>query len=179
MNTEIEREVIKMMNEAIRKYLVDGYNEVAYTHNYILGWADNKTGMVYGYRVMAATALLAWITSIDRASTKNGGTLQLKFKPTRAQKAIIMENAVEIKPICTVEYLESVRANSTGTERNRGYIFERLACEVFGLEQNTQPNAKATTCGDGKDACGVHYQIKFDKATFIDEKTLKNFKKSA
>ena len=164
-----------MMNEAIRNYLVEGYNTVAYTHNYILGWADNKTGMIYGYRVMNATNLLAWITGLDKASKKNGGTLQLKFKPTVAQKAIVIENAVEVKPICSINHFEQERAQATGTEKNRGYIFERLACEAFGLVQNEQPNAKATDCGDGVSADGIHYQIKFDKATFIDEKTLKNF----
>ena len=71
--------------------------------------------------------------------------------------------------------LDLPSAGNTGTEKNRGYIFERLACEVFGLIQNEQPNAKATDCGDGVSADGVHYQIKFDKATFIDEKTLKSF----
>lgn len=164
-----------MMNEQIKKYLVDGYNEVAATHNYIFGWNDGT--MVYGYRVMNAENLLAWITTTDKASKKNGGTIQLKFKPNKAQKAIITEQAAEIKAVCTVEYIEQTRAHSTGKEKNRGYIFERLACEVFGLEQNTQPNAKATDCGDGRDANGTEYQIKYNTATFIDEKTLKNFLK--
>lgn len=168
-----------MINLAMHKYLVDGYNQVAYTHNYIFGWADNRTGMIYGYRLMFADDMLNWITNLDRASTQNGGTLQLKFKPSVAQKAIIAQHAVEIKPICTISYFEQVRANSKGKEKNRGYLFECLACEVFGLTQNKKPNEKVTTSGDGISAEGVHYQIKFDKATFIDEKTLHNFLKNA
>lgn len=167
------------MNEMVHKYLVDGYNEVAYTHNYILGWADTKTKMIYAFRTMDSKELLAWITTLDKASSKNGGTLQLKFKPNRAQKAIIMENAVEIKAICTVDYFEAIREEAKGLEKNRGYIFERLACEAFGLAQNTKANEKATDCGDGVSPAGVHYQIKFDRATFIDEKTLKNFREKA
>jgi hypothetical protein len=162
-----------MANEVIKKYLVDGYNKVAATHNYIFGWVE--CGMVYGYRVMDAENLLAWITTTDRASKKNGGTVQLKFKPNRAQKLMINTEAVEVREVCTEDYLEDIRAHATGKEKNRGYIFERLACEVFGLEQNTQPNAKVTDCGDGRDADGVEYQIKYNTATFIDEKTLKNF----
>lgn len=162
-----------MTNELIKKYLVDGYNTVAATHNYIFGWVEQ--GMVFGYRVMNAKNLLGWISSIDTASKKNGGTKQLKFKPNKQQKLMITAEAVEIKMICTENYLEEIRANATGKEKNRGYIFERLACEAFGLEQNTQPNAKATDCGDGRDANGIEYQLKYNTATFIDEKTLKNF----
>lgn len=165
-----------MANEIIKKYLVDGYNKVAYTHNYIFGWVDK--GIVYGYRVMDAENLLAWITTTDKASTKNGGTIQLKFKPNRQQKMMIMTEAVEIKEVCTEEYLETIRATATGKEKNRGYIFERLACETFGLIQNTKSNAKATNAGDGQDANGIHYQIKYNTATFTDEKTLKNFLKN-
>jgi len=165
-----------MANEIIKKVLVDGYNKVAATHNYIFGWIEQ--GMVMGYRVMDAENLLAWITTTDRASQKNGGTIQLKFKPNKAQKLMITTEAAEIKFICTEDYMENIREHSTGREKNRGYIFERLACEAFGLEQNTQPNAKATDCGDGRDANGTEYQIKFNTATFIDEKTLKNFLKN-
>lgn len=164
-----------MANEIIKKYLVDGYNKVAATHNYIFGWVEQ--GMVYGYRVMNAENLLGWITTTDKASQKNGGTIQLKFKPNRQQKLMITTEAVEIKEICTADYIEEIRNHSTGKEKNRGYIFERLACEAFGLEQNTQPNAKATDCGDGRDANGIEYQIKYNTATFIDEKTLENFLK--
>lgn len=164
-----------MANEIIKKYLVDGYNKVTATHSYIFGWAEQ--GVIVGYKVMDAEKLLAWITTTDTASKKNGGTVQLKFKPNKAQKLMIATEAVEVKIICTEEYFENIRANSTGKEKNRGYIFERLACEAFELEQNTKSNAKATDCGDGRSADGIEYQIKFNTATFIDEKTLKNFLK--
>lgn len=168
-----------MENKVIRKYLVDGYNSVTFTHNYIWGWMDTKTKMVYGFKTMNSANLLPWITKLDVASEKNGGSIQLKFSPDREQKRIITDNAVEIKPICTIEHFEEIRANATGIEKNKGYIFERLACEVFNLKQNTKPNAKATECGDGIDTNGIHFQIKFAKATMIDEKTLKNFKEKA
>lgn len=164
-----------MINLTMQNYLVNGYNAVAFTHNYIFGWADNKTGMVYGYRVMNAEALLAWISCLDKASSKNGGTIQLKFRPNVQQKAIIMSNAVEIKPICSIDYFEQTRTKACRTEKNRGYLFERLACEAFGLVQNQRSNVKSSKAGDAIDANGVQYQIKFEKAVFIDEKTLHNF----
>lgn len=166
-----------MTNTAMQKYLIDGYTKVAYTSNYVYGWPDKATGMVYAYVCKNSDNLLPYITKLDRASQKNGGTYQLKFKPDMAQKAIIIEAANEIKAICTIDYMEKVRAEATGNEKNRGYIFERLVCEAFGFIQNTKANEKATDCGDAVDMDGNHYQVKFNKATYIDEKTLANFMK--
>lgn len=157
-----------MKNEAIHNYLVTTYNRLAYTHSYIFGYVAN--GMVYGAQVDDAKDLLPYITCLDCASTKNGGTIQLKYKPNKNQVALIIENASTIKPICTERYLEN---EFHTTKWNRGQIFERLSAQVFGGHQVGSKTAKFTESGDIV-ADGIHYQVKFLKATFTDEKTLKN-----
>ena len=160
-----------MKNELVKKYLCDEYNRLAYTHSYIYGYAIK--GMIYAARVMDGSSLLHYIATIDRASKKNGGTLQLKYKPSLKKIAMITAEAVEIKPICSVEYMESIKANATGLEKNRGYIFEKLCADIFGGELNEKSNAKFTTDGD-MTINGVAYQLKYAGATYTDEKTLKN-----
>lgn len=156
------------MNENVLKYLIDEYNHLAYTHDYIFGFVMN--GMVYGAKVENAKELLKYICSLDRASSKNGGTFQLKYKPTKAQVSVIITSAKEIKEICSVEFLENEYRNG---KHNRGQIFEELSASVFNGKQVEKKNAKFTDCGDIT-IKEKHYQVKFLKATFTDERTLKN-----
>jgi hypothetical protein len=159
-----------MTNENILNYLIKSYNELAYTHNYIMGYVAE--GMVYGARLENAENILTFITSLDRASKKNGGTLQLKYKPNKKQVAVVIENATEIKAICSVDYLEKLNKE---TRHNRGQIFETLSAKVFGGYQVEKKNAKFTECGDII-VNNRHYQVKYLKATFTDERTIKNLK---
>lgn len=160
-----------MANEQIKKYLCDEYNRLTYTHSYIYGYTVK--GMVYAARIMDGSSLLHYIASVDKASEKNGGTFQLKYKQSAEKIAMIVAEAVEVKTICTVDYMENIRNTASGLQKNRGYIFENLCAEAFGGELNTKPNAKFTTDGD-MTLDGVPYQIKFNKATYTDERTLKN-----
>ena len=159
-----------MTNENIMNYLINSYNELAYTHNYIMGYV--MEGVVYAARLEEAADLLPYITSLDRASKKNGGTLQLKYKPNKNQIALIIEKADEIKTVCSLEYLEKLNKEN---RQNRGQIFETLSAEVFGGYQVEQKNAKFTDCGDII-VNNRHYQVKYLKATYTDERTIKRFK---
>ena len=159
-----------MTNENIKKYLCDEYNRLSYTHSYIYGYAVH--GMVYAARVMDGRNLLHYIATLDKASSKNGGTIQLKYKPNGNKIALIVAEAVEVKPVCTVEYLESLY-HADGNKKNRGYLFETLCADVFGGVLCDIPNAKFTKCGD-MTIGETHYQIKYAKATYTDERTLKN-----
>jgi hypothetical protein len=53
---------------------------------------------------------------------------------------------------------------------NKGEIFEKLVTENFGQEW-TKDNVPFTKGGD-LTVNGIAYQIKFEKATFTNEKTL-------
>lgn len=160
------------MNESIKAYLVEEYNARAYTHAYIFGHAVG--GMVYAARVMDARQLMPYIVTLDKASSKNGGAFSIKYKPNAEKWALITASAAEIRPICSVDYLEKLNAES---KQNRGQLFESLAAETFGMKQWEAKNAKFTDCGDMVAKDGTHYQVKYDKATFTDERTLKNLTK--
>lgn len=160
-----------MENITITAYLTSEYTRLAYTHSYIFGYAIK--GMVYAARVMDARGILPYIASLDRASSKNGGTYSLKYKPNMDKVAIIIANACEIRPICTVDYMEQTFANS---KLNRGQIFEDMVIDAWHGHRVGGKSAKFTDCGDMV-VDGIHYQIKYNKATFTDEKTLHNLAK--
>lgn len=157
-----------MENTAIKSFLTGEYNRLAYTHSYIFGYA--LKGMVYAARVMDAREILPYIASLDRASSKNGGTYSIKYKPNMDKIAVIMSKACEIRPICTVDYMEQMFANS---KQNRGQIFEDMVIKAWNGKPVGGKNAKFTDCGDMV-VDSIHYQVKFNKATFTDERTLHN-----
>ncbi len=152
----------------LHDYLVHEYTRHAYTHAYIFGYAEK--GTIYAARVENATEILGAITHTDCASPKNGGTVSLKYRPNRKQIALIASVASEIRPVCSVEDLENLFHNS---RHNRGQIFERLAVEVFGAIKNPNDHDDFTKAGD-LTIGGKAYQVKFNKATFTDLKTLRN-----
>lgn len=168
MHRKREREMLKM-NENIKAYLIGEYNRLAYTHHYVFGYIES--GMVYGAVIDNGTDILPFITRIDRASSKNGGTLSLKYNPNKAMLAIIKARATKIVPIMTEDLLETLNAE---TKHNRGQIFEEKVAEIFKASRPEKMNAKFTDCGDII-MNGVHYQVKYLKATFTDERTIHKF----
>lgn len=158
------------MKESVKTYLLCEYIRLAATHAYIFGYAVG--GVVYAARIMDARALLPLLTYVDKASSKNGGTYSLKYRANMTTWAAVVSQAVEVKMVCTVEYLENLKANS---KKNRGQLFEELVAKTFGGELETKSNLKFTEGGD-MNLDGVAYQIKYTKATFTDEKTIQNLK---
>lgn len=150
-------------------YLLEKYHGLSYTSNYIMGRPVG--GLVYAARLKGVDlATLVTVATLGKASSKNGGTLSVRFQPNLEQWAYITAHAVEIKVICTVEFLEKW-AKEHG--KNKGQAFEILTCEAWGGELESKPNAKFTEAGDmyiNEEA----YQAKYYKATFTDEKTLMN-----
>jgi excinuclease UvrABC helicase subunit UvrB len=57
---------------------------------------------------------------------------------------------------------------------NRGQLFEKMVAQAYGMTQVESKNAKFTQSGDVIDSNGKHYQVKYNKATFSDERTLHN-----
>lgn len=158
------------MNDTMKKFLINEYNRLAATHSYIFGFAIG--GVVYGARVMDARNLLWLVTYLDKASSKNGGTYSLKYRPNSKTWAALVTEAEEVKAICSVDYLENLKANS---RKNRGQLFEELVAKTWGGELETKSNLKFTEGGD-MNLNGVAYQIKYMKATFTDERTIQNLK---
>ena len=157
------------MKENILAYIMSTYARLAYTPAYIFGYAIK--GTIYAARVTNADTILPYIATLDRASSKNGGTYSAKYKPNMKKWAIIMSAAVEIRPVCSVAYMEQRKAESG---RNRGQLFEDMVAAIFDMKQVDSKNAKFTECGDVIAKDGTHYQVKYNKSTFSDEYTLHN-----
>ena len=132
------------------------YNSKAFTHNYIIGFCDK--GIVY--YVKAKSSQLVNLLAIDKGSRGSGWAL--RFKPNKTQKAILFTLGAE--RLCTECEFEAMVANS---KYNRGEIFEKLITELLG--QTWHKDNVPFTDGPDVEANGIGYQIKYNKATFINE----------
>jgi len=153
-----------MANEIIKKMLQDGYNKMAYTDKYIMGWTLRHVV----YFTVCDRELVDRVTCIDKAS--RGAGYALRFKPTTEQKYMLMANGAEV--LCSEKQFNELVVDS---KYNRGEIFEKLVTEYAGQEWE-KDNIPFTMAGD-IEWNGVAYQIKFEKATFTNEKSLMNLMK--
>ena len=151
-----------MKNANIFENLLNGYNELSYTTHYILGF--QFAGMIY--MAYEEEKDLAVLMTLDSASRSQG--YSLRFKPNKAQKAIMMKNAIAL---CSVELFEDMVAES---KYNKGEIYEKIVTERMGQVWE-KDNVPFTQAGD-IEIDGVAYQIKFEKATFTNEKTMLKLK---
>lgn len=143
----------------ILNYLINSYNTLSFTHNYIFGFEFK--GIIYA--VTATAEILPYILKVDKAS--RGAGYALRFCPKVAQKLFLLSKGAEV--ICSSEYFKAEVANS---KYNNGEIFEKLVTEKFGQIWK-KDNVPFTEDGDIT-VNGTAYQIKFQKATFTNEKSL-------
>ena len=148
-----------MTNTALFHSLITRYNKLAYTHNYIFGFFFN--GNVY--MVEATAEILPYILKLDKASRGQG--YSIRFSPNKEQKTFLLSKGANL--ICSKEYFDTCVATS---KYNKGEIFEKMITEYFGQEWE-KDNVPFTDGGD-LETSGIAYQIKFEKATFTNEKTL-------
>lgn len=153
-----------MTNEVIKKMLQDGYNSVAFTDQYIMAYQYKGTV----YFTIADRHLVDRVTCLDHAGRGQG--FSLRFKPNNNQKLLLM--AENCTPLCSTKFFDDMVNN---TVYNRGEIAEKLITEYYGQEW-VKDNVPFTKAGD-IEVNGIAYQIKYEKATFTNEKTLKNLKK--
>ena len=146
------------MNEPLFYSMIARYNHFSYTHNYIFGF-EYKGNI---YMTFATSEVLPHVLCLDKAS--RGAGTALRFKPNNSQKLLLLQKS-EI--ICSADYLKSEVDNSI---YNAGEIFEKMVTERFG-QVWVKDHIPFTDAGDievGK----IAYQIKFQKATFVNEKSL-------
>lgn len=146
-------------NPTLFQMLIDRYNALAYTHNYIYGFFYKN--MVY--MVETDATVMPYILKLDRAS--RGAGYSLRFCPTTIQKVFLLSHGA--KPLCSKKFFEETVANSI---YNKGEIFEKMVTEYFGQTWE-KDNVPFTEDGD-LTVNGTAYQIKFEKATFTNEKSL-------
>ena len=151
------------MNTALLFDMTNRYNSLAYTHHYIFGFAYK--GNVY--MAHAESDILSAILMLDKAS--RGAGYALRFKPNNAIKVALLTNATLL---CSKAYFEEVVADSI---YNRGEIFEKMVTEYYGQEWE-KDDIPFTEDGDIT-VDGIAYQIKYEKATFCNEKSLANMEK--
>lgn len=147
-----------MTNTTLLKDLIDRYNALAYTHEYIFGFSYK--GVVY--MAHANKCLLPYILKLDKAS--RGAGMALRFCPTSNIKVYMLQFA---KPLCSTKFFDETVA---ATKYNKGEVFEKMVTEAYGQEWK-KDNVPFTDDGD-LTVDGVVYQIKFEKATFTNEKSL-------
>lgn len=148
-----------MTNTVLFAHLIEGYNKLAFTHNYIYGFCFQN--MVY--MVKATAEDMPFVLKLDKAS--RGAGYALRFKPNKAQKTFLLAKGATA--ICSKEFFEVTVKES---KYNRGEIFEKMVTEFYGQTWE-KDNVPFTDDGD-LTVNGVAYQIKFEKATFTNEKSL-------
>lgn len=151
------------MNTTLFFSMIDKYNTLSYTHDYIFGFTFK--GNVY--MVETDKSVLPFVLKLDKASRGQG--YSIRFKPTTEQKMFLLSHGYATL-LCSKAFFEETTAKS---KYNKGEIFEKMVTESFGLEWK-KDNVPFT---DGGDIVVNHiaYQIKFEKATFTNEKFLARF----
>lgn len=153
-----------MQNEVIKKMLQDGYNNVAFTDQYILGWKIDHVV----YMAVCDRGTVDRVTCLDRAS--RGAGYALRFRPNKEQKMLLMTcGAVAL---CSEKFFNDM---VTESKYNRGEIFEKMVTEKFGQVWE-KDNVPFTEAGD-IEVNGTAYQIKYESATFTNEKLLASLTK--
>ena len=148
-----------MTNTTMFNHLIEGYNKLSYTHNYIFGF--EYKGVIYATTV--TNEVLPYVLKLDKAS--RGAGYALRFKPTTEQKLFLLAKGAEV--ICSSELFKNEVDNS---KYNNGEIFEKMITEKFG--QIWKKDSVPFTDDGDVTVDGIAYQIKFQKATFTNEKSL-------
>lgn len=151
--------------EIVKKMLQDFYHESAYTDRYILVYTIS--GVVY--MTFCNAEMVNRVTCLDTASRGHG--FSLRFKPNKAQKQMLLANGATA--LCSADFFDAVYQNC---KYNRGEVAEKMVTEYFGQIWE-KDNVPYTEAGDIV-LNNIHYQIKYEKATFTDEKTIDNMKKA-
>ena len=148
-----------MKNANLFNAMIARYNALSFTHNYIYGFIYKK--MVYIVKTDAS--MMPYVLMLDKAS--RGAGFSLRFKPNTSQKILLISKGAQI--LCSQEAFEQALEES---KYNRGEIFEKMVTELFGQVWE-KDNVPFTDDGD-LTVDGIAYQIKFEKATFANERQL-------
>ena len=154
------------MNTALKEKMVEFYNTNAYTHEYMFGFLFN--GNIWMVKV--TSQILPYVLVLDKAS--RGAGYALRFKPNKAVKTQLLAHGATL--VCSEELFEELFADSI---YNRGEIFEKLVTEMFGQTWE-KDNVPFTDDGD-LTVDGIAYQLKFEKATFINEAQMMRMQEAA
>lgn len=152
----------KLVKTVIFKTLIDYYHKMSFTNNYIMAFI--YSGIVYMVNIDSSK----WAgVKLDKAS--RGAGYSIRFKPNKAEKIQLISYGAKV--LCSEEYFNELVKNS---KYNKGEIIEKLITEYYGQKWE-KDNVPFTDDGD-LTVNGIAYQIKFEKATFINEKQMMKMK---
>lgn len=146
-------------NVALFRKMVEFYNNNAFTHNYIFGFRFD--GNIWLVKV--TSEILETVLKLDKAS--RGAGYALRFKPNKSIKSYMLSRGAEV--LCSEQLFDDL---CNGSKYNKGEIFEKLVTEINGQTWE-KDNVPFTDDGD-LTVNGIAYQIKFEKASFINEKQM-------
>lgn len=144
-----------------KKTMIKTYREFSKADNYIIGFTYKHNL----YMVKVADIMPRW-TSVQHTSSKTGRIPKLQMSITnKAKEQFIRKGAIclgsEELVVCD--------------DLNKGFTFERLVSEYYGIEYRGRDNIGFWIDGD-LEINGEKIQIKFQNAQIVSEKTLKRLK---
>lgn len=148
-----------MASNITLKEMVRFYNHHAFTHNYIFG--INFHGNIF--MVETSSDILCQVLKLDKASRGNG--YALRFKPNNKVRNLLMTEKATF--LCSAEMFSELVENS---KYNKGEVFEKLVTEYYG--QTWEKDSVPFTDDGDLTVDGIAYQIKFESASFINEKQM-------
>jgi hypothetical protein len=152
-----------MENTALLNKMFNAYNAIAYTAHYIVGFIFKDN--VY-FAKMNDNEIARYIV-LDKAS--RGAGYAIRFNPKAEQKIAMLTSATLL---CSKAFFKE---QVDTTPYNKGEIFEKMVTERCG-QVWTKDHVPFTEAGDIV-VNGTPYQIKFQRATFCNEKTLASLAK--
>lgn len=147
-----------MTNTTLFEHLFGIYEDKAFTNKYIIGFTYRKVV----YMAHMDSSMVKSVMKLDKASRGQG--YALRYKPNTDQKIYMLQFA---KTLCSAEFFDDMVKNS---KYNKGEIFEKLVTESYG-QTWVKDSVPFTDDGDIT-VDGVAYQIKYESATFSNEKSL-------
>lgn len=154
-------------NTAIFHKMINEYHAASFTSEYIFGFADR--GNIWA--CYANAEILPYVLKLDKASSKNGGGYSVRFNPNKATKELLKSGKAFI--LCSEAEFNTVYGDS---KYNRGECFEMLIAKHFG--QEWQKDSVPFTDDGDITVDGIPYQLKYTKATFCTESSLRNLRAS-
>lgn len=151
------------MNNELLRNMMNAYHRLNAASRYVLGFEAD--GMIYV--IVGKSELVDGCVILDKASRGQG--YAIRFKPNRAVKRMLINMGAQV--LCSADYFHHMTANS---KYNKGEIFEKLVTELMFGQVWEKDNVPFYVDGDVTDTYGIKYQVKFEKATFTNEKSLYN-----
>lgn len=151
------------MNNELLHNMMNVYHRLNAASRYVLGFEAD--GMIYV--IIGKSELVDGCVILDKASRGQG--YAIRFKPNRAVKRMLINMGAQV--LCSADYFNHMVADS---KYNKGEIFEKLVTELMFGQVWEKDNVPFYVDGDVTDTYGIKYQVKFEKATFTNEKSLYN-----